>query len=297
MPKLGFHVSLLKKSVAHSISYFHKLCNISAFQLFLKSPKQKGAINIKEDEYIKSKKYIEDNDLFVVSHSPYIINIASSDEDTINSNIQYAVSEIDAISKLGGKGSVYHVGKSVKLSKEDGFNYMCNFIKKVLDILIERQTTGYFILETGAGCGTELCTKIEDLGKMYHQLNPEQKEKIMFCIDTCHIFSAGYQIDTAEGSTAFIDLFEKSIGWDKVICIHLNDSKTKCGSCVDRHENFTKGFLTNERTDGVLHFLMHCKKLDIPLILETPVNDSDYGIIDIISERNNEIKLIQKWLK
>jgi deoxyribonuclease-4 len=158
MPKLGFHVSLLKKSVSHSISYFHKLCNISAFQLFLKSPKQKGAINIKEDEYIKSKKYIEDNDLFVVSHSPYIINIASSDEDTINSNIQYAVSEINAISKLGGKGSVYHVGKSVKLSKEDGFNYMCNFIKKVLDILIERQSTGYFILETGAGCGTGMGT-------------------------------------------------------------------------------------------------------------------------------------------
>jgi deoxyribonuclease-4 len=271
--------------------YAHNLFDINAFQLFLKNPKQKGKINFTERGCLNSKNYIEENSLFLVCHSPYVINIASSDESIIHENLEYVVNEIDIISKHGGKGSVYHVGKSVKLNKSDGFANMSNFIKMVLNELIERDIEGYFILETGAGCGTELCTKIENLGEMYHTLSAEQKEKIMFCIDTCHIFSAGYPINTIKGAEDFINLFEESIGWHKVICIHLNDSKTECGSCVDRHDNFTKGHITNEQTDGIRYFLKHVNNLMIPLILETPYEDNN-----IIENRINEINLIKSWI-
>ena len=291
MSKLGFHVSLLKKSVYESIMYSHSLFDINAFQLFLKNPKQKTKINFKESEYINSKTYIEENSLFLVSHSPYVINIASSDESVIQDNLEYVINEIDAISRLGGKGSVYHVGKSVRLTKAEGFNYMSNFIKMVIDQLIYQNINGYFILETGAGCGTELCTKIEDLGAMYYTLSDEQKEKIMFCIDTCHIFSAGYAINTTEGAQQFIDLFEEHIGWHKVICIHFNDSKTECGSCVDRHDNFGIGHISREETDGIIHLLKYINELEIPLILETPVDDRN-----MIKNRIDEINLIKQWL-
>lgn len=291
MSKLGFHISLIKKSVYESIMYAHNLFDINAFQLFLKNPKQKGKINFTERECLNSKNYIEENSLFLVCHSPYVINIASPDESVISENLEYVVNEIDIISRYGGKGSVYHVGKSVKQNKSDGFANMSNFIKMVLNELIERNIEGYFILETGAGCGTELCTKIDDLGEMYDTLSAEQKEKIMFCIDTCHIFSAGYPINTVEGAEDFINLFEEWIGWHKVICIHLNDSKTECGSCIDRHDNFTKGYITHEHTDGIRYFLKHVNNLMIPLILETPYEDNN-----MIENRINEINLIKNWI-
>ncbi|NBQ55490.1 MAG: hypothetical protein EBU36_02355 [Verrucomicrobia bacterium] len=117
-----------------------------------------------------------------------------------------------------------------------------------------------------------MCTKIEDLGAMYYTLSDEQKEKIMFCIDTCHIFSAGYAINTTEGAQQFIDLFEEHIGWHKVICIHFNDSKTECGSQVDRHEHLGHGKIGPR---GLRAFLSDLRCRGIPRIGELPPGEKE----------------------
>lgn len=287
---IGFHISISKKKFKKSIEHYHNNCNINAFQCFLNTPMQKKIFSIDDNELLITKNYVTDNNLFLVCHSPYVINIATPEEDLINSNIEYVINELILIEKMGGAGSIYHVGKSVKTNPNDGFNLMFNFIKKVISKMIDLNIKSYFILETGAGCGTELCCDINKLAEMFHLFSDTEKKYIKFCIDTCHIFSAGYNIHDNNGVIDFINSFENIIGWNNVICIHLNDSKNKCGSRVDRHENFNKGFISKDNYTPIKYFISHCNNLNIPLILETPVSDND-----VINDRNNEIELIKNW--
>ena len=111
------------------------------------------------------------------------------------------------------------------------------------------------------------------------------------CIDTCHVFSAGYSLKSEFDAISFIDVVETYIGWTNVLMIHLNDSKKDCGCCVDRHENLCKGYIGKDDISGFKYLVNHCYDLKIPLILETP-----HDITNMYEIYNGEIEKIKGWL-
>ena len=279
MTHFGHHVNVEKKQFFKTIKGKHERHEprANAYQVFIKTPQRKALSNISDTEFQQCKKYISDNDIYLVAHSPYLINMANPIEgDTYQ--IDTAVDDLLAIEKLGGRGSVFHVGKHKKRDYAECLRIAKAYIEKVID-----ETEGsrsLFILETAAGCGTEMMTTIEELGSFYNNFSEKYKKRIKLCIDTCHVYSAGYNLGTKKSVSEFIDLVQKHIKWKNVEVIHLNDSKTQLGSRIDRHESLGKG---NIPLVGLKYFIKFCKEKQLPIILETPVGEYRLSDMDILS--------------
>jgi deoxyribonuclease-4 len=263
----GYHVSIHNQSFEKSFALAHRNSNICAFQCFVKSPR---SYEIKNPEKIEStcRAYLEENQFRLFVHGSYLLNSASKEKWDIK--IESAWNDIVCANRLGAEGAVFHVGKHLKQTPEEGLANMFEFISLLIARIQENKMPFQYILETSAGCGTELLSKMEDLGRFYHQFSGEQKRNMKICIDTCHVFSAGYALETEEEMKSFIELVEVHIQWENVALIHLNDCKKARGCCVDRHENIGKGFITKDTMEGFTHLIQHCKRCDIPMILETP---------------------------
>ncbi len=266
----GYHVPI-NKSFKKSIELPHIKSKINAFQLFARNPRQLKIVEYKEKEATECKKYIEDNNLFLVSHATYLINSATYDKWEIK--IESALNDLIYANKLGAIGSVFHVGKHLKQSVEESTEIMYKFISEIIDKLQQINCKSIYILETCAGSGTEMLSDLIEFGKFYHRFTDKQKDNLKICIDTCHIFSAGYSLKTEEEANELIELVENHIGWSNVVVIHLNDSKKDCGCCVDRHENLCVGCIGNIDENGFKRFVQHCYSLKIPMILETPYEE------------------------
>ena len=143
-----------------------------------------------------------------------------------------------------------------------------NYITGIRSAL-NRTTSAKIILETGAGCGTEVSTSLEELGQIRRSLEPIERSRISFCLDTCHLYAAGYKID----DEMYLDYFEMEIsrhlGWSNISIIHLNDSKDPYASNKDNHQDIGKGTMNFA---GLMKLVHICAKYDIPLCLETPCN-------------------------
>ena len=287
---IGYHVPIIKKSFKKSIEEPHKKSNINAFQLFVRNPRALKIVEYKEKEAEECKKYVIENNLFLVSHATYLLNSATT--DNFNDKIESALNDLIYAEKIGAVGSVFHVGKHLKQTVDQGIEHMYTFISLVISKLQEMNSKSIYILETCAACGTELLSDLIDFGKFFHRFTDKQKENLKICIDTCHVFSAGYSLKSENDSKNFIDLIDINIGWNNVILIHLNDSKKDCGCHVDRHENLCKGCIGKDDDSGLKFFVRHCYDLKIPMVLETPHDDNN--IYEIYGE---ELNKINEWLK
>ena len=284
---IGFHIPLLKNSY-ESVRYFHENSgNLRQFQLFVKNPRQMGIKTLKDEESVKCRNYVRDNNISLFTHASYLLNMANPDK--WEQKINCGKNEIDLAEQIGSFGVVFHVGKHLKLSVQEGEDLMYQYIHTLIQHILDNQYNTKFILETSAHCGTELCWRIEDLGRIFHRFTDLEKEKFGICIDTCHIFSAGYPIHTDNGCDSFIQLVQENIGWENVSIIHLNDSLSVggCGCKADRHANIMKGFIGN----GMRRLIEHTTNMGIPHVLETPVDGDD----NIIGTHLGEIEEIQKW--
>ena len=286
---LGYHVPLIKKSFKSSIAEPHKTSRINAFQIFVRNPRQLKIVEYKDKEAQECKQYVIENNLFLVSHASYLIN--SGTKDNWDHKIESSLNDLIYSEKIGAVGSVFHVGKHLKQSVEEGTDNMYQFISTVIEKLQEINSKSIYILETCAACGTELLSDLKDFGEFYHKFNEKQKENLKICIDTCHVFSAGYSLKTEIDSLKFIEIVEKYIGWNNVILIHLNDSKKDCGCHVDRHENLCKGCIGKDDDSGFKYFVKHCIEKNIPLILETP--HDNHNMYEIYNE---ELEKVRRWI-
>jgi deoxyribonuclease IV len=282
----GYHVSIVKKSFKKSIENSHKTSNINAFQIFISSPLQLKIVNHDENDAIECKKYIEDNNLFLVSHASYLIN--SANKDKWEHKINVTLSDLLYAEKIGALGSVFHVGKYLNKTVEEGIQNMFDFISTIIHRLQSENSKSIYILETPAACGTELLSDIKDLGTFFNKFSKKQKENLKICIDTCHVFSAGYSLQSKNEAKQFIKLVEEFIGWNNVVLIHLNDSKKECGCHVDRHENLCHGCIGKNDETGMEFFVKHCFNKNIPFILETPDEFDKY--------HSQELEKIRSWI-
>jgi len=199
----------------------------------------------------------------VISHSSYLINLASSDDAIWQKSLAAFVDELERAEALGLMGVVLHPGSP----KDDGETYGIRRIAQGLDICHQR-TAGFkalTLLETTAGTGKHLGYRFEHLGDIRAQVS--DPARVAICFDTCHVFAAGYEIRTPDGYAQTMSDFDQHIGLDLLRCFHFNDSKFDLGSRKDRHEHIGKGFIGRE---GFQNIINDPRFEQIPMILETP---------------------------
>ncbi|AYV80944.1 MAG: apurinic endonuclease [Harvfovirus sp.] len=220
-------------------------------------------------EYLELKKFLEDNQMKCVVHASYTINL-SRDWDQYSGWIQQFIMEISLAHQVGAIAIVVHMGKQMELELAEAYNNMYTALLYVHDQTIKYSSLK-ILLETPTGQGSEICYKIEDMAYFFKKFsrnkNPNISNRFGLCVDTCHVFAAGYNLVTKAAIYAYLEAFEELIGLRHLYLIHLNDSKQEVGSNVDRHENIGKGKIGKL---GLTEIVKYFKNLKIPIILETP---------------------------
>jgi deoxyribonuclease-4 len=211
----------------------------------------------------KIKDHLMNNKILLVVHSNYKNNIAENWDES-SWWIKNIIREIKITHELGGRYLVLHLGKRKNILLETAYNNMYSSLIYILNST-KKYDSVTILLETPSGQGTELCYRLDDLGYFFNKLKNYNRIKI--CIDTCHIYAAGYDISNRSGFDDYLKKFDNLIGLDNFKLLHFNDSKYKLGSLKDRHENIGDGCIG---LAGLLNFYDYCKKNKIPIVLETP---------------------------
>ena len=268
MSYIGVHIDSTPNSIIDQIEYFsNKKCNV--IQLFVSTNK-----NAKEF-YKPIKELIKKLKIIISVHISYTINL-TSDPNKYSWGIPQFIEEIKIAHKIGAYAVVVHLGKQLDLSKEVAINNMLINLLKVLNEIKDLDIT--ILIETSTGQGSEMCYTLDDFSKFYNKI---KNKKIGICVDTCHIFNAGYDIRSKEGVNKYFKDFDEKIGLQHIKLIHLNDSQNKLGANIDRHANIGRGYIGDE---GLKQVTMFFSKLGVPIVLETP----DEYI-------NDDLKKIQKY--
>lgn len=198
----------------------------------------------------------------ILPHTNYLINPGTADPEKRQLSLKSLIGEFKRCEQLGLKMLNLHPGSHVNLSTED------EALRLIADALNEAMsvTKGVTaVLENVAGQGTNLGYTFEQLARIIELV--EDQTRVGVCIDTCHAYSAGFDLATEEGYDATWKLFDDIIGADRLRGMHLNDDKKPCGSRVDRHESIGRGTIG----EAFFRRLMRDSRFDgIPLILETP---------------------------
>jgi deoxyribonuclease-4 len=204
----------------------------------------------------------------VVAHVPLIVNLASPLDETWQKSTDRLSAELHRVNQLGIHFLVLHTGYYGDSGKKTGTERVIKGLKTVLDGVNE--STGKILLETMAGQGTALGFRFEDIA---HILNNVAKKNFLgVCLDTSHVFAAGYDLRGYQGYDRVLKEFDAAIGLDELKAIHLNDSKTELGSRVDRHAPIGEGKMGLQ----VFHaFVTDQRFRDTPMVLELPSRDAD----------------------
>jgi len=196
-----------------------------------------------------------------LAHTGYLINLAG-DGDNLGKSITLLADEIERAQKLGIKYLVLHPGNHKGIGVDAGIMK----IAENLDLIFNKDNTGVkILLETTAGQGSSVGHRFEHLRDIISI--SKYPDRLGICLDTCHIFAAGYDISTVDGYYNVINEFDKVIGIEKLKLFHLNDSKKGCGTNVDRHEHIGSGSIGSK---GLSLFLNDDRFNEIDFIMETP---------------------------
>jgi len=235
-----------------------------AVQIFTGPTQQWKARAIGEREAALFKKCQAELGIFpAVAHASYLINMASPDRRLRRRSAGALLREIDRCDRLGLPYLIVHPGAHMGAGEEAAFDAVAG----VVDGALRKRpaSRAMILLENTAGMGTSVGHRFEHLASIMERL--EERRRVAVCIDTCHLFAAGYDISTASGYHRVMERLDHVLGLDLVRTLHLNDSKRGLGSRVDRHEHIGAGclgvtafwcFLNDERFGGV------------PMLLETP---------------------------
>ena len=260
---IGSHVSMSGPeyylgSVKEAISY-----GSTTFMFYTGAPqnsirKPTSELRIAEArELIKQSGFDESK---IIVHAPYIINIGNSQNSELYEiSKRNLTQELRRVKDFGLSILVLHPGSHVKTGIENGLNSIINALNEIFE---NDGTDVKIALETLAGKGSELGANFNEIKSIIDGVN--KKERIGVCLDTCHISDEGVDVSKVDD---VLDEFDKIIGLDKLLCIHINDSKNPRESHKDRHENIGYGYIGFETINNFVH---NPRLSNIPKILETP---------------------------
>ena len=260
---IGSHVGLNAPdfylgSVKEALSY-----GATTFMFYTGAPQNTYRIPLERMKIEEGRKLLIENDIDeskLVVHAPYIINPANKVKpDIFDLSIKTLISELQRTAGFHAKILVLHPGAHVNQGKEVGIQ---NVIECLNEVLSQDGTDVKIAIETMAGKGSEIGTSFEEVAEIISGC--KYKDRLGVCFDTCHTHDAGYDIKDVD---AILDEFDRIIGLDKLLVVHLNDSKNPREAHKDRHENVGYGYIGFEILNKFVH---HPKLENVPKILETP---------------------------
>lgn len=265
---LGAHMSIsggVFNAITHGVN-----TGCTAIQIFTKSSNQWRAKPLADDEIEKFLTMQKDAGIApIVAHTAYLINLGSPNDDIHQKSLAGLIDEIERCEQLKIVDLVLHPGSPLDQSEEYGMKRIIDSLNRCIDKTPDAKTR--IALECTAGQGSHLGFKFEQIAAMIDGV--EDKKRVSVCVDTCHIFAAGYDIRTKDAYEATIAAFKKTVGMKYLKAIHLNDSIKGLGSRVDRHTHLGKGEIGLD----AFRFIMQDERLDgIPKLLETPKEGDDY---------------------
>jgi len=273
---IGGHISI-SNGYERAVEESAKI-GYNTMQFFSRNPRGSRAKELDMIDVGKAKDLRENLNFGpIVAHAPYVLNLASH-----KNNIWYFAKtileeDLERLSTMGVAYIVVHPGNHVGKGVEYGIQRSADCLNEVLT----KETDTIVLLETMGGVGTEIGYTFEQLKEIIEKV--EHDEKIGICLDTCHIFCAGY--DIKNNFKEVFEEFHEIIGFDRLKAVHINDSKNPLGSKKDRHANIGDGEIGLKTFENLLN-LPEIK--NIPLILETPGETI---------EREKEIKLLRSLVK
>ncbi|MCF0149229.1 MAG: deoxyribonuclease IV [Clostridium sp.] len=232
----------------------------NTFQFFTRNPRGGKAKNIDVNDMEGLLRIARENNFTtILAHAPYTLNACSADERTREFAREMMEDDLMRMEFMPNNLYNFHPGSHVKQGVEIGINYIVELLNNVLK---EEQTTTV-LLETMAGKGSEVGRTFEEIAEIISRV--ELKDKMGVCLDTCHVYDAGY--DIVNDLDGVLEEFDRIIGLDRLKAIHLNDSKNPFKSHKDRHEKIGEGSLGLEAITNIIN---HPKLKHLPFFLETP---------------------------
>jgi len=248
-----------------------------AFALFTKNQRQWAVKDLESDTIEKFKSELQKSGILpkhILPHDSYLINLGHPDAEQLEKSRVAFVDELERCALLGLSKLNFHPGSHlVKMNKKEKENLdvmqeienVClDVIAESINIALEKTSGVIAVIENTAGQGSNLGWRFEHLAYIIERV--KDKSRIGVCIDTCHMFTAGYDIRTREAYNKTWEEFERIVGFKYLMGMHINDSKPPLGSHVDRHHSLGKGEIGLD----AFRFIMNDARMDdIPLVLET----------------------------
>ena len=260
-PLLGAHMSIAG-GVPTAIERGMRI-GCRTIQMFVKNNNQWKGKPITDADALRFKELRAKSGISpIVVHDTYLINLCARDPEVLKKSREAFLDELRRCDLIGVEYLNLHPGSHMGEGEEEGIRRIAESIN-----LVHEATPGCpvkSVLETTAGQGTSIGYKFEHLRRIIDLV--EQKDRMAVCVDTCHIFAAGYDFRTEQGYEKTFKEFDDVLGLERLVAFHVNDSLREAGSKIDRHEHIGKGKIGSE---GFRH-LMNDRRFDaVPKILET----------------------------
>ncbi|KAI5851081.1 xylose isomerase-like protein [Morchella snyderi] len=275
---VGAHVSMAK-GVQNAITNSNNIGG-NAFALFLKSQRKWASPDMKESDAVAFRKACKESRFdpkrHILPHGSYLINLAQSDQEKAKQAYDCFIDDLKRCERLSIGLYNFHPGSTLGLPRPEALIRIAAHLNQA------HKETRFVktVLENMAGQGNIIGANFEDLRDII--ANVKDKDRVGVCLDTCHLFAAGHDIRTQASYDAVMANFDRIVGREYLVALHLNDSKAPLGSNRDLHQNIGVGFLGLE----AFRVLMNDKKLEgLPMVLETPMK--------VESTWAEEIKLLE----
>ena len=274
--KLGAHVSTsggLQKAIERATNI-----GAEAIQIFASSPRA-WRFRQPDDETAEEFRRLseQENVSPCYIHGSYLVNIGGS-SDQIEKSIDSLVNNMQAAAKIGAEGVIFHGGSHKGKSFDNVFDQAVDTLQKVLELSPDNV---WLCLENSAGMGAHIGSSFQEMGALISGVN---HPNLKVCLDTEHLFAAGYNIASPRELKEVMKEFDAEIGLDKLVAVHANDSKVELGAGVDRHENIGDGHIG---TDGFKCIMAEPSFKNVPFFLEVPGFDGegpDKKNLDLLKE-------------
>jgi len=264
---LGAHFSIAKG--LHNALLEAEKYGCSALQLFTKNAntwKEKSLLPEEIERFVQTK--IETGIEQIATHTSYLINLAADDQKKQALSCHALEMELIRSSQLRIPYVVLHPGSHMGQGEEAGIRKIAENVNKIFDKNPDLKTR--LLFETTAGQGTNIGHTFEQIASIMDRI--QDRGRVGVCLDTSHIFAAGYDIRTESAYRKTIHDFDSTVGLEQIFVIHLNDSKKELGTRVDRHENIGEGTIGN----AAFAYIMNERRFQkVPKIIETPKQKGD----------------------
>lgn len=271
--RVGCHVSIsgsIDRAVDNAVER-----DCTAFQIFTRNPRGWHAKDLTEQDVSSFREKLRESKidrLATCAHMPYLPNLATPKDDGFEKSVRTIKSEVERCGKLGIPYLVTHLGSHLGTGEEGGIRRLV----KGLTAAAEVENDVMILLENTAGQKNSVGSRFEQLAEIFGQLEPPGRFGV--CLDTCHAFVAGYDLRTEESAAETFGEFDRLVGMRHLRVLHLNDARGEMGCNLDRHYHVGLGQIGEE---GMAAAIRTANKNEIPIILETPIDDvrDDFGNI------------------